>query len=311
MSQVLGIDIGGTNMRGALVDDRGNLSNRKNTSSDARSGINELFENLVSFIGSYKQDNPSAIGVGIPGIIDSKNGNITQAPNISGVSDFPLSDLLSDRLPDLPIIIENDANCAALGEFWVGSCVNSNSMAMLTLGTGLGGGLILNGEIWRGENGMAGEIGHMVIDSNGPECNCGNYGCLESFVSAESIRKIVRENPGLVEKTSDVDPERIPERIMQLAINGDEDSLKIWNEFGRYLGIGITNLINLLNVDSIVIGGGLSNSWDLFIGSALKEIEKRSLDGPRRHMKVYRAELGDDAGIIGSAYLAFKHLELL
>ena len=98
---------------------------------------------------------------------------------------------------------------------------------------------------------------------------------------------------------------------MQLAINGDEDSLKIWNEFGRYLGIGITNLINLLNVGSIVIGGGLSNSWDLFIGSALKEIEKRSLDGPRRHMKVYRAELGDDAGIIGSAYLAFKHLELL
>ncbi|MGI9554167.1 MAG: ROK family protein, partial [Thermodesulfobacteriota bacterium] len=282
------------------------------TKSDAREGIDKLVQNLVSFIDQFKEIKPSAIGIGIPGIINQKEGNLTQAPNISGVYDFPIVKVLEDKLSSTtPIVIENDASSAAAGEFWKGSCKDSNSMIMLTIGTGLGGGIILNKQLWRGEDGMAGEIGHMIIDPNGPECNCGSNGCLESFVSAEALRRIVRNSPSLRAKTVNTEPDHIPEKIRDLALEGDDEAIKIWLDFGRYLGMGITSLINLLNVDSIVIGGGLSNAWDLFIDSTGSEIKKRALEGPKTNLNIFKAELGDDAGIFGSAYLAFKKLEAI
>ncbi|MGI9534023.1 MAG: ROK family protein [Thermodesulfobacteriota bacterium] len=303
--------MGGTNLRGAIINEDGKISTRKKIKSDAKDGIKKLVQNLLSFIDQFSEFKPTAIGIGIPGIINQKDGKLIQAPNISDVSNYPIVKVLEDQLSPTPLVLENDASSAAAGEFWKGSCKDSNSMIMLTLGTGLGGGIILNKQLWQGEEGMAGEIGHMIIDPNGPKCNCGSNGCLESFVSAEAIRRIVRSSPALSGKTVDTEPDHIPEKIRDLALEGDDEAIKIWMDFGRYLGMGITNLINLLNVDSIAIGGGLSNAWDLFIDSTNSEIKQRALEGPKSNLKIYRAELGDDAGIIGSAYLAFNKLEFI
>lgn len=308
---VLGIDIGGTNIRAAIVDINGEILKRKKIKSDARTGIEKVVENLTDVIKQFDPYSKKFIAIGIPGIIDQGKGVLTQAPNISGVKNYPIVKKLSDYISTTNVLIENDANAAALGEFWKGSGSGANSMLMLTIGTGLGGGIILNRELWRGEDGMAGEIGHIVINSDGPKCNCGNYGCLESFVSAEAVRRSVSENEKLKELLSGTPPDDIPEKIMEFALGGNTESIKIWKDLGINLGIGITSLINLLNVDSVIIGGGVSNAWELFEKYMQGEIENRALRGPWERVTVSRAKLGDEAGIMGCAYLAFKALKLL
>ena len=308
MKKVLGIDIGGTNIRAAVVDPDGNILSRKKVKSNAREGIDKLILNLEEIIAQFSEYETSCIGIGIPGIIDQKNGVLTQAPNIRAVKNFPLFSELGKRPGFNNFIVENDANAAALGEFWKGAGSGSNSMLMITIGTGLGGGIVLNGELWRGEDGMAGEIGHIILDPDGPKCNCGSNGCFESFVSAEAVRHIVNSSKDLKGISADSHLDDIPEQVMKLALEGNQESIKIWDNMGTNLGIGITSLVNLLNVDTVIIGGGLSNAWDLFKSSMNSEIKRRALSGPAERLSVYRAKLGDDAGIMGSAYLAFKNL---
>ena len=269
-----------------------------------------LIKNLGEVISGFDDFDSECIGIGIPGIIDQNNGILTQAPNIAGVDNFPIIDEIKKVTSFENIIVENDANSAALGEFWIGSGAGAGSMLMLTLGTGLGGGIVLNGELWRGEDGMAGEIGHIIIDPAGPLCNCGNSGCFESFVSAEAVRRLVINNSELKKITEDANPDDIPERIMQLALEGNEDSLQIWKDIGTNLGIGITSLVNLLNVDSVVIGGGLANALELFQNCMNDEVKKRALKGPLERLEILPASLGDNAGILGCAYLAYKELKV-
>lgn len=305
MKKFLGIDIGGTNLRGAVLTEEGKILQSHKTSSGAKKGINQLITNLDSFIHNFVDFKPDGIGIGIPGIIDRDTGLITQAPNIKNAENFPIKNTLSE-LTEIPVEIENDANCAALGEYWQGAGIDTDSMVMITIGTGLGGGLIIRGELWSGYKGMGGEIGHMTIDPDGPVCNCGNNGCVESYVSAEALRRIVKEHRSLEEYFKNTRKENVPERLMQLAESGNKDAVKIWEEFGTNLGIGIANLANLLNMEVLVIGGGLSNAWDLFIGPASRETVKRGLVGPVNTLTVKKAELGDEAGIIGAAYLALN-----
>ena len=253
------------------------------------------------------------IGMGIPGIIDSKNGIITEAPNILNVDYFPLRAVLNKKLgSDISIVIENDANSAAVGEWWLGASKNVNSMVMITMGTGVGGGIVLDGKLWTGADGMAGEIGHITIYPDGAKCNCGNYGCLESYASATAIRRMVGEgledknlNTTLRESTNGVEPEDIPEIVMKAACSGDDFSISVWKEVGVALGIGIADLVNLLNIEMVVIGGGVSNAWDLFIDTAYEEAHRRAFRAPMERAKIERAHLRDDAGILGAAYLAF------
>ena len=244
--KVIGIDIGGTNLRGALVDSEGNIHKRMKILSQADQGIDKLIDNLANFIADIsKGEKVPNIGVGIPGIIDSKNGIITQAPNIMNVDNYPLRSVLKEKLgPDLNIVIENDSNSAALGEWWIGASKDVNSMIMLTMGTGVGGGIVLDGNLWTGADGMAGEIGHMTIYPDGARCNCGNYGCLESYASATAIRRMVKEglqdgnlNTVLRETTENMHIEDIPRIVMEAASSGEEFSLKIWKEVGVALGI--------------------------------------------------------------------------
>ena len=313
----VGIDIGGTNMRSALVDENGDIMERRSIPSGAGKGIDYVMTNLAKLIGeNVTGKNVDGVGIGIPGIIDSERGILTQAPNISNVDDYPIRDVLAEKMgSDIPVFIENDANCAAVGEWWVGAGRSVDSLVITTLGTGVGGGIILKGELWSGADGMAGEIGHITISPNGARCNCGNFGCLESYASASAIRRMVKEGLNdnkletiLRKKSRGVSGEKLPEIVMEAAVEGDKFALWIWDEVGKALGIGIANVVNLLNVEMVVIGGGLSNAWELFIDRSMTEARKRGLRAPMRRVEVKRTALGDDAGIIGAAYLALKHL---
>lgn len=306
--KILGIDIGGTNLRGAVITDNGDIIARRKVSSNAGKGIDQLIDTLTDFIEEFDKHEIDGLGIGIPGIIDQKKGILTQAPNIAGVKNYPLrKNLLKKLSADIPIVIENDANCAALGEFWMGAGESKiSSMIMLTIGTGLGGGIILDGKLWTGEDGMGGEIGHMTINSDGPLCNCGNSGCIESYVSAEALRRIVDDMPRIKNKLSKVNKEDIPEALTELASSGDNDALDIWKELGKNLGVGIASLANILNMEMVVIGGGISNAWNYFIKDTKNEISKRGLKAPAERLKIRKAVLGDDAGIFGACYLAMK-----
>jgi glucokinase len=313
--RVIGIDVGGTNLRGALVTPEGRILKRMKINSEAHKGIEAVVDNLVKLITTIDEGNmPSGVGFGIPGIIDSKNGIITQAPNISNVHDYPIREMLSKKLGgETRIVIENDANCAAVGEWWRGAGRDVNSLIMLTLGTGVGGGIILDGKLWSGADGMGGEIGHMTIYPDGPRCNCGNYGCLESYSSATAIRRMVDEalasdtlDTTLEKDVLDVEPGRIPEVVMKAAVAGDELSARIWEKFGTALGIGMASCVNILNVEMVVIGGGVSQAWNMFIDRAKEELKERGLRAPSERVRVMRSVLGDDEGIIGAAYLALN-----
>ena len=310
----IGIDIGGTNIRVALIDEHGNVILRRKTISEAKKGIDFVLKNLIRLIDEIQEYNSiSGIGIGVAGIIDTKEGILTEAPNIANVKDYAFKKNLLDKLsPGIPVYIDNDANCATVGEWWVGAGKGVDSMVALTLGTGVGGGIILDGRLWSGADGMAGEIGHMTIYPDGARCNCGNYGCLESYASAEAIRGMVKEglenknvNTFLKDEIVGVSDNNIPEIVMRAAKRGDRYSLSIWERVGEALGITVANLANILNIEMIILGGGISNSWDLFIDRLLSVSKQRALKYPIKRIKVRKGVLGDDAGIIGAGYMAF------
>ena len=314
-NKVIGVDIGGTNLRGAVVDFQGSIIKRAKILSEADKGIDKLIDNLAAFINDMSQgESIDDIGIGIPGIIDSRNGIITQAPNIFNVDNYPIRSVLKEKLsPNINVVIENDANSAALGEWWIGAAKDVESMLMITMGTGIGGGIVLDNKLWTGAHGMAGEIGHITIYPDGAKCNCGNYGCLESYASATAVRRMVHEglengnlSTMLSENIKQAHIEDIPRIVMQAAESGDKFSADIWKQVGIALGIGIADLVNLLNIEMVVIGGGVSNAWDFFIEHLISEASKRALRGPFQTVKIERAKLEDDAGIFGASYLAFN-----
>ena len=210
------------------------------------------------------------------------------------------------------LFIENDANCAALGEYTFGAGKKVNSMIMITLGTGVGGGIILNGKIWCGADGMGGEIGHMKIYPGGIKCNCGGRGCLESYASLGGIKNYIKDgiknnkiNVKLIDEINSTQEDQFPELFFKQAKSGNKFSMELWKEFGSALGIGIANITNLLNVDMVVIGGGIANAWGIFIGHTKKSAKENTLIAPYKNLEIVKSKLKGDAGILGAARLAF------
>ena len=301
----LGIDIGGTNLRGRLVSGEGKTLAEKEARSGAGEGVGRLMDNLADLVKDLGAGGLSAVGIGVPGTVERENGILAQAPNIAGVKDFPFTAALSEKIGDsAPVFVENDASLAALAEHRDGAGRGYGSMIMITLGTGFGGGIILDGKLWSGEDGFAGELGHITIDPSGPECGCGSNGCVETYVSLVAIKRIVRQYPGLREKLENVEKAEIPRRLEELAAEGDGDSVRIWNEFGKNLGVGISVLVNILNVNTVVVGGGLSNAWELFREETEREAAKRTLAASARNLRIKKAALGEDAGVLGACHLA-------
>jgi glucokinase len=303
---VLAVDLGGTHLRAALIDETGQiLAQVKNeTPKDASSG--DLIRALVEAERECCADaNVFAASVMVPGTVDKENAVVVQAPNIPCLYNFPLKHALESEF-GWPVVLENDANAAAMGEVWLGAARGCRDVVCITLGTGVGGGVILDGQLFRGSNGSAGEIGHCAIEPfSGLHCKCGNEGCLEMFASARSIVRMAGENLPRFPQSRLHGQTITARRLFEVGLEGDELALTVFEKMGTYLGIAAANLINLLNPEIIVIGGGVANGWALFEAAMRKQVAARAFKSQLGTVRIVPAECGDNAGLLGAARLAF------
>jgi len=313
----IGVDLGGTNLRIAAVAPDGTFLERIHLDTEVKEGRERVVADMCDAVGEIEQRLAGAqmmgIGIGVPGIINLANGMIRQSPNLPGWSGFPVRDDIERRLRT-PVILENDANAAALGEKWVGAGREVSGLCMLTVGTGIGGGLILNGRIWHGMDGMAGELGHMTIDPNGALCGCGNLGCIEAYAAAGAITRMataairVGRSPGLAREAEELG-ELTAEIVYIKAKQGDIVAHEIFEMVGRSLGVGLANLINIFNLPLYVVGGGVARGWDAFAPSMMAEVSKRSLVARSTPTRIVPSALGAEAGLLGAAYLPLMQKE--
>lgn len=313
---VIGVDLGGTNIRAGIVDRNGSVSSKIEGSTSVQDGKDIVIERLVEELKALQNEartfsrEVSTIGIGAPGIISIEKGIIALSPNLPDWIDVPLRDIVRDGI-GIPVVLENDANAWAFGEKWVGAGKEFQDFILITLGTGVGGGIIHGGEILHGADGMAGEIGHMTVNPDGPKCVCGNSGCLEVYASARGIvdRTIEAIESGGETRLKEITEGNFykisSEIVYQVAKDGDSLARDIMREMGRYLGIGIANLINIFNPEAVIIGGGVKEAWDLFIESAKREIQKRAFSIPVERAKIVQSSLSE-GGLIGAAGIAMK-----
>lgn len=298
----IGIDLGGTNITGAQVTKKGRLLKIEKIKTNAKEGKAKVIKRIKDIIHTLMTDNVEGIGVGSPGPLSSKKGIVYNPPNLPGWKDVPLRDIISREF-GLPVILENDANCACFGEKWAGAGKKVKSLICLTLGTGIGGGIILDNKLWRGIDDTAGEIGHMIIDPDGPVCGCGNYGCLEAFSSATAlVKKAIDELPHLNKNTLTA------RDIYESAKKGDILARRLLEDAGRYLGIGIASLVNILNPEMVVLCGRMTGAGKFILSPLQREVKKRSFAVPGRRVKICLSELGEYAGVIGAAGIVWEEL---
>ena len=307
---IFAADLGGTHLRAATVDREGNIQFRFKQNTPQGADPLAIVDAIVSAVRECEQQSASAgqisaVSIVVPGTVNVEEGAVVKAPNLPCLDGFRLAAALTEQL-DLPAILENDANAAAVGEMWRGAAIGCKTIICVTLGTGVGGGIILDGKLWRGVDGAAAEIGHMCVDPfGGVACTCGSRGCLEVFASATAIVRMTREaRPRYPDSMLQGKEELTAETIFAAGKAGDELALEIFRRMGVYLGIGLANLINILNPEMIVLGGGVVNGWDLFARHMHQQVEERAFPLLAARVKIERAKCGDDAGLLGAARLA-------
>lgn len=312
----IGIDIGGTVIKGALFASNGSLVQKRSVETLADKGRDAVLKNLTALIHSLHSTDKrvSAVGIGVAGVLDQHKEVLLQSPNIKVLEQVPLQKMLGESL-HLPVFLENDANAAALGEKWAGAGRELDNFLLITLGTGIGGGFILNNELWSGENGKAGEFGHMVVATDGQLCSCGKRGCLEAYSSATAIKRMAQDAlragacSGL-QNLSGGDFSAIDaEMVHQAALQGDAVSRNVFKQMARYLAIGISNVNNLLDIHSFIIGGAVSNAFEVFGPFLLDEVKRQVYRISRDTIRIFVSELGNDAGAYGAAYLGLQRLK--
>jgi glucokinase len=307
----IGIDIGGTNTKAGLVDETGSVleSSRVLTNTG---DINAFLLTLSELIHEFqKSATIRAIGIGVPGLLSSKTHTVETSPNIPCLQHFNLEAALADQV-HIPTTSENDANAAAYAELVCGHGVGFRHMVHLTLGTGLGSGLILNGELFTGASGYAGEFGHTVLDAvqenahKGRLCGCGNRGCTEMYVSATGIAITAEEMMQAAPESllHRIKPPLTSEKVYEAAAQGDVTAQQVFQKTGWYLGIACANLINLLNLEMIIIGGGVMAAGDLLLHSVMDSAKSHAFPSTYADCRIVQSKLWPDAGIIGAAMLA-------
>jgi len=302
----IGVDLGGTNLRAAAIDRDGNLLDKPiSVDTNYRGGREAVIGDIVAAVNRLKVQFESCrlagVGIGVPGFIRIREGFITNSNNLPYLENFPVRDDIERRL-GTPIILENDANAAALGETWMGAGKEDDDLVLLTLGTGVGGGIIFDGKVLHGALGMAGELGHLTIDPNGPPCGCGNNGCLEKIASAtavESMAYLMSLGDNLTSRD-----------VYNLAAGGNVKAQRIFQQMGRALGIAIANLINTFNFPLYLLSGGMLPAWDYFAPAMLEEVSRRSFTFRNSETRIEKAKLGNLAGLYGAAYLPLQNQTL-
>lgn len=309
----LGVDIGGTNIRAAIVGYSDNsgyriISKLKEPASDQPV---EVVCRLIDSLFSEMAKDIAGIGIAVGGLINRRDGIVMRSPNIPSLTNFNLASEIKSR-HNIAIIIENDANAAAYGEKLAGVGMNFSDFVVLTLGTGIGGGIVINNELLP----VAAEIGHMSINFDGQQCSCGNVGCLESYASG---RAIINKTVSEIEKGAETALKESyggnfykigADDIYTAALDGDSLARSILREAGKSLGIGIANIVNILSPEAIILTGGLTGAWNIYIEAALKESSKRALKELHNNIKILRSPVYDDAGIIGAAGLLLKKINI-
>jgi glucokinase len=310
---VIGVDLGGTNLRTALLTTDGDILQRHKEATIVSDGWEKIVFRIAQNVERLREAAVArgldirVVGVGAPGVIQMNTGVVVKSPNFPDWNKLPLQDELKRTLR-LPVFIENDANAAALGEHWRGAGNGISSMIFVTLGTGVGGGIVLNNKIWHGADGMAGEIGHITMIPDGRPCSCGNTGCLEMYASARGIVQ------SYWEKASGSVPEEFfktmtSEKIYQSAHAGDATARDVIKDMGHMLGIALAGLINTLNPEMIVLGGRVKDAWPLFIDATREEVMRRAFLAPAQRAHIVPSLLGDDAGMTGAAAAALQRLD--
>jgi glucokinase len=311
---VLGIDIGGTNLVvGSVAEDGSALLAPGSEPTQAEAGATDVLDRLVALAGRAiertRQEAPGAeilgVGVGAPGPLDTRRGVVLLTPNLGWV-DMPLRQIIHDRL-GLPAALDNDANCAVLGEWWVGAARGSRHAIGITIGTGIGGGLILDGRLYHGASDVAGEIGHTTIDTEGRRCKCGNYGCLEAYASGPNIalRAIEALEAGAESRLPSYvagDLRQLTaQTVYQAAQDGDELALEVVNDTAKFLGVGIGNLLNVFNPEVVVVCGGVTLAGDHLFVPMRREVSRRAFKPAVSACRIVPGELAGTAGVYGAA----------
>ena len=322
---IIGVDLGGTNIAaGALTEDGKNAHGMRSVPTQAEVGAEGVVDRIVSVIEAVIRDTIKetgstrkdflGIGVGAPGPLDREKGLVVVAPNL-GWRDFPLRDRIGSRL-GLPVTLDNDANCATVGEWWLGAARGGHNVVGITIGTGIGGGIIIDGKLYHGSSDVAGEIGHTTIDVNGRLCKCGNYGCLEAYASGPAIatrarEALVREDTAsLLPSLVDGQLEKITAEIVYTAAKkGDGLANEIVRDTARYLGAGMATLLNVINPDVVVVAGGVTAAGEALFGPLRTELRRRAFKPAVEAARIVPAELPGTAGVVG-AVATFKMHEM-
>ncbi|MCU1326396.1 MAG: glucokinase [Bryobacterales bacterium] len=298
----IGVDLGGTNLRAAAVSRDGKMlgkvSGRTQFSEGREAILRDMVEGIEGLREQFGVEHLAGIGIGVPGFISIKEGIIRNCNNIAALENFPIRDEIGHRL-GATVILENDANAAALGEKWIGAGRHVDDLVMLTLGTGIGGGIIAGGRVLRGVHGMAGELGHITVVPYGNPCGCGNQGCVEKHASATSVTAQAR--------MLGLGDENITARdVYDMAKAGNPKAQAIFQGMGEALGILLALLINTFDFPLYLLAGGMIAGWDAFAPTMIAEAKRRSFSFRTTDISVEKAELGNEAGLIGAAYLPWS-----
>ena len=310
----ISIDLGGTNIKAAVIKDGYRIlkkisvpTENYGTRDHLITGLSQLSLGLAKEAGVKKKD-LAGIGIGAPGLIDSGKGIIHYLVNIRGFKNVPLKRLI-EKKTGLPTFLDNDVNVMTLGELYYGAGKGAGNMVCITLGTGVGGGIVIDGKLYRGSSLSAGEIGHVPLNEKGPRCNCGGWGCMEKFVGNKYIKQLTikklraGEKSVITKLTGGCLNKITPEVISAAAEKNDRLAISIWKEIGGHLGVALSGVINFLNPEKIVIGGGVAEAGKFLFDSIRKTVEERAMHIPAACVKIVKAKLGQDAGLIGAAVL--------
>ncbi len=299
----IGLDLGGTNLRAAAIDRSGVILDKISGTTNFTEGREAVLGDIVRAITKLRERHGAAelagIGVGVPGFIRIKEGFLTNSNNLPYLENYPVRDEISRRL-GAPVILENDANAAALGEKWMGAGREVDDLVLLTLGTGIGGGIVSDGRVLHGYVGMAGELGHVTVVPNGNPCGCGNRGCLEKHASATAVTAMAR----LMQLGENLSSKDVYELALKQTPEG-EKARRIWSIMGESLGVALAVLVNTFNVPLYLLSGGMLPAWDCFAPAMFATLEERSFTyrATKSGTQIAQATLGNEAGLFGAAYL--------
>ena len=307
----IGIDVGGMSIKAGVVNQQGEVIAKyavPTPKNDNEAFLEALYESVTKAMTEAKitASDIEAIGIGNPGIVDRKKGILLEAHNI-GFGNVPARQYIREHIAAVPVLVENDANCAALGEFY--KAQNSKNFVFVTLGTGVGGGVIINGKLFTGANGAAGELGHIVTHVDGRQCSCGRKGCWETYASVTGLIKTTKEHRAEIKGLSP-DEEITGRTVFDLARNGDPDAARIRDMWIEEVAIGIVDMINVFQPDELVIGGAISKEGSVLLDPIIDYVDKNAFSSDKiGRPKVVISRIGGDAGIIGAALLYKNHIE--